>query len=76
MIYIMCMLTEQQHNFGLHLVQNTVNDRHSRELSSSLERGEFLHYADAPERSPMTGMDDNAQGLLHCTWSCLPLQPL
>jgi len=76
MIYIMCILTEQQHNFGLHLIQNTVNDRHSREPSSSLKCGEFLYYAEAPERSPMDGMDDNAQGLPHCTCSCLPLQPL
>jgi len=48
------MLTEQQHNFGLHLVQNTVNDRHSREPSSSLKRGEFLYYAEAPEENPWT----------------------
>jgi len=46
------MLTEQKHNFGLHLVQNTVNDRHSREPSSSLKRGEFLYYAEAPEENP------------------------
>jgi hypothetical protein len=42
----------QQHNFGMDLVQNTDNYRHSRQPSSSLKRGEFLYYAEAPDENP------------------------
>jgi hypothetical protein len=47
----------------------------ARSLLVSWRVGNFL-LCWGPKRSPMDGRDDNAQGLPHCTSSCLPLQPL
>lgn len=37
-----------------------------------MKHGEFLYYIEAPERSPMDGRADTAQGILHSTCSSFP----